>query len=509
VALLQPLHTAINGSVGADTLTTTGAGDMLTGGAGDDVFVIVPGGSGHDAEDVIVDFGATYFAATVSGTQEVPANASTASGTASGWLARGSKTFDFTATVQGLDLGGQTASTTDNVTASHFHAGAIGVSGGVVYGYIGTPNSDLDADFTSFPTTGTIKGQWDANEGNNTTLTAQLDNLLNNRIYINFHTSVFPAGEIRGQMIKQDTGNDKIDLRQTSFSDFTALMAATTDVNGSATIAFSGGYSLTLQGVAKASLTANDFVFASQIPSTLSAKFANIHLGRAATPNELTALAALQGMSAAAQDRGVIDTANADTAVAEQAYYYFFGKTPTADGLAYLTNSAVNTTDLNDAYYAKFSTENRYINFVANLGVTGPGSTFFSVVFGGQTFAKAVEIAYGQIIGFNYAQAAGINATAAIADITGRQAYFQAVARDGLGAFNQDLAAKAAMVGYIMSEGIKADVGAYATASNAFMTDLFDGTAQHNVNLIGVYAGGLAPTSATGQPIAASAPFEG
>jgi serralysin len=214
----------------------------------------------------------------------------------------------------------------------------------------------------------------------------------------------------------------------------------------------------------------------------------------------------LNGLSAAAQDRGVVDTANGDTAVAEQMYYYFTGKTPTVAGLAFLTNSNLNASDLNDLYYAKFSMENRYINFAANLGVAGAGATYFTGAFGTLTFAQAVEKAYGQIIGFNYAQAAGISATAAIADITGRLAYFQTVSRDGLSGFNQDLGAKAAMVGYIMSEGIKADVGAYATASNAFTLDMFDGTAQHNVDLVGVYAA-LRPTTSTGA-IAASAPFD-
>jgi hypothetical protein len=47
---------------------------------------------------------------------------------------------------------------------------------------------------------GVFSGKWDMAEGNNTTLTAQIDNLLNGRAYINFHTSQFGAGEIRGNI---------------------------------------------------------------------------------------------------------------------------------------------------------------------------------------------------------------------------------------------------------------------------------------------------------------------
>jgi CHRD domain-containing protein/PEP-CTERM motif-containing protein len=48
---------------------------------------------------------------------------------------------------------------------------------------------------------GTFTGKWDLPEGNNTTLTAQLDNILNGRTYINFHTVQYGGGEIRGNII--------------------------------------------------------------------------------------------------------------------------------------------------------------------------------------------------------------------------------------------------------------------------------------------------------------------
>jgi hypothetical protein len=48
---------------------------------------------------------------------------------------------------------------------------------------------------------GTFSGKWDLAEGNNTTLTAQLPNILAGRSYINFHTTQFPGGEIRGNIV--------------------------------------------------------------------------------------------------------------------------------------------------------------------------------------------------------------------------------------------------------------------------------------------------------------------
>ena len=47
---------------------------------------------------------------------------------------------------------------------------------------------------------GTIFSKWDRDEGNNTTLTAQLPNILAGLSYINFHTVRLPGGEIRGQI---------------------------------------------------------------------------------------------------------------------------------------------------------------------------------------------------------------------------------------------------------------------------------------------------------------------
>jgi hypothetical protein len=112
-------------------------------------------------------------------------------------------------TIFGLDLTGtQTAATDDNLLAAHIHAPAPpGVNGPVVFGFFGAPFNDSnppDVVVTPFASGvgGTITGKWDAAEGNNTTLAAQLSNLLAELAYLNFHTVEFPGGEIRGQILR-------------------------------------------------------------------------------------------------------------------------------------------------------------------------------------------------------------------------------------------------------------------------------------------------------------------
>jgi CHRD domain-containing protein/PEP-CTERM motif-containing protein len=115
----------------------------------------------------------------------------------------------FAAIVFNIDFtGNQTADPFDNLTAAHIHAGATvtpTTNGGVVWGFFGSPfndNNPNDVMISPFANGvgGTISGKWDAPEGNNTTLAAQLPFILSNRSYINFHTTQFGGGEIRGNI---------------------------------------------------------------------------------------------------------------------------------------------------------------------------------------------------------------------------------------------------------------------------------------------------------------------
>jgi hypothetical protein len=115
----------------------------------------------------------------------------------------------FTATVFNIDVtGSQTPDVNDNLVAAHIHAAAVvtpTINAPVVWGFFGMPfndNNPNDFTMTAFATGvgGTFGGKWDALEGNNTTLAAQLPNILSGNAYINFHTTQFGGGEIRGPL---------------------------------------------------------------------------------------------------------------------------------------------------------------------------------------------------------------------------------------------------------------------------------------------------------------------
>ena len=113
------------------------------------------------------------YGAELKGTSEVPPTASTGAGSVA-------LTFD-TASKQ-LEWKGSYAGLSGDATAAHFHGPAeVGTNAGVMIPI---------ASFKS-PFTGTA-GLSDA----------QAADLAMGRLYINLHTSKFPNGEIRGQVLK-------------------------------------------------------------------------------------------------------------------------------------------------------------------------------------------------------------------------------------------------------------------------------------------------------------------
>jgi uncharacterized protein (TIGR03118 family) len=156
------------------------------------------------------------FLVSLTNSQEVPPTVPTLSGGGARPASFGTARFQFndaqtamtfTATINNIDTtGSQTADANDNLLNAHIHAGATvapGVNGPVVWGFFGSPfndNNPNDAIATPFSSGvgGTFSGKWDAPEGNGTTLAAQLANLREGRAYINFHTTQFAGGEIRG-----------------------------------------------------------------------------------------------------------------------------------------------------------------------------------------------------------------------------------------------------------------------------------------------------------------------
>ncbi len=117
------------------------------------------------------------ISANLTGGQENPANASTATGTFDGIFDPFSRVIAFRLAFSGL---------TTNATASHFHNAPAGTNGPVV------------VDFVSqgFPV-GVTSGEY----VKVLTLTqAQADALAAGNLYVNIHNPTFPGGEIRGQL---------------------------------------------------------------------------------------------------------------------------------------------------------------------------------------------------------------------------------------------------------------------------------------------------------------------
>jgi hypothetical protein len=158
----------------------------------------------------------TILVANLTNSQENPPTNPTLTTGAARPASFGTATFDlnnaktamtFSATIFNIDVtGSQTADVNDNLVAAHIHASPLvtpTTNGPVVWGFFGAPfndNNPNDFVFAPFSTGvgGTFSGKWDLPEGNNTTLDAQLGNILTGHSYINFHTVQFGGGEIRG-----------------------------------------------------------------------------------------------------------------------------------------------------------------------------------------------------------------------------------------------------------------------------------------------------------------------
>ena len=177
---------------------------------------------------------------------------------------------------------------------------------------------------------------------------------------------------------------------------------------------------------------------------------------------------------------------DATISVATLTYEFFTGRSPSAQGYDYLVSSAANPTDLNDAYYSAFNIENRYINFSVNLGAVGEGRAAFQSAYGSLSLAQATTNAYTSI--FGVAPAAG-KVDAILGEVVGangltRAGYFAQLSGDGAAG----LGTKAASVGFLLVEALKANVGPYATANANFLDDLLpDGAAVFNTDILTTY----------------------
>ncbi len=183
----------------------------------------------------------------------------------------------------------------------------------------------------------------------------------------------------------------------------------------------------------------------------------------------------------------VVDLADATTSVATLSYQFFTGRVPSSGGLDFLVApTGPNPNNINSAYYQSFSLENRYINFAVNLGKAGEGRAAFEAAYGPLTLFEATRKAYETIFGAAPSDAKVSALLDPTVDLGGRTMtraqYFDAYGQDG----PNGVGTKAAMVGWLLAEAVKADLGQYARANDAFLTDLADGAA-YGVDLVGVY----------------------
>ena len=129
----------------------------------------------------------TLFSGVLTGANEVPANASTATGEFTATLDEAAGTLTWSLSVPSIT----------NATAAHLHAGAAGVNGGIVLPLFAAPTN---APAASVNVSGTARaadltGMY---AGNFAGFVAALKA---GTIYANVHTTAFAPGEIRTQLV--------------------------------------------------------------------------------------------------------------------------------------------------------------------------------------------------------------------------------------------------------------------------------------------------------------------
>lgn len=237
--------------------------------------------------------------------------------------------------------------------------------------------------------------------------------------------------------------------------------------------------------------------------------YKNANLGVAASGDDLVKIDSYTGGSYTAEQAKAATLAllSDTTSVAIMTYQAFTGHAPSAAGLSYLVNSSTSTTDLNDAYYAKFNQENRFINFSINLATgSGEGAASFAALYGNASYKDVVAAAYDKYIGNAAATAAGKDPASAVAALSSDAvvAYLTTYVKNTTG-YTTDadikMAVKAALVGEVLNAAISSGIGNFVKATNAMLTDLSDGTlstdASGGVDILAAYGAGNAGSSYT------------
>lgn len=159
-------------TVPANTVLTAAQADSLRAGG---LYFNVHSAA-HPGGELRGQIGRFVVVASADAAQEVPANASTATGRAL-----------FTVAPTGRVLAGSFTLSGMTATAAHVHAGVAGVNGAVA---------------VVMAETAPASGVWSVASG--TVLTAaQLQALLDGGLYVNAHSAAVPGGEVRGQLALQ------------------------------------------------------------------------------------------------------------------------------------------------------------------------------------------------------------------------------------------------------------------------------------------------------------------
>ena len=143
--------------------------------------------------------GGRVFRARLGGYQEVPSVSTEGRGRFGAKLTGGGSTIDYVLEYSGLEGA--------EVRFAHIHFGQLGVNGGVIV-FLCDNTGGAPAGTPACPASGKVEGTLDADDvqgpSSQGIAAGELDELVRAMrrgvTYVNLHTDLFPAGEIRGQI---------------------------------------------------------------------------------------------------------------------------------------------------------------------------------------------------------------------------------------------------------------------------------------------------------------------
>ena len=138
-----------------------------------------PGGEIRGQVDLATGIGWTV---TLDGAQEVPPNGATGKG--GGYLFLNGERHDASYAFTYYGLTGPLSA------GGHFHTGGVGLTGPVAKAIA----------ISGAPASNTIEDNWSSSNATQPLTPALVDSLMAGRVYVNFHTTANPGGEIRGQV---------------------------------------------------------------------------------------------------------------------------------------------------------------------------------------------------------------------------------------------------------------------------------------------------------------------